>query len=431
MQKGLHAAPGRALSARHGVHDVIDMKFLHAADIHLDSPMAGLQARQGLPADLLRHCTRRAFAAMVDLAIAEDVAFVVIAGDLYDGDWKDFNTGLFFAEQMRRLARPCFVLRGNHDARSVITKDLRLPGNVREFSVHACQTHRLDDLGVALHGQSFPSRAVPEDLSERYPARIPGMLNIGVLHTSADDPGEHETYAPCNPARLALKEYDYWALGHIHQRRVLHERPWIVFPGNLQGRHARETGAKGCTLVTVQDRDIVAVEHRSVDALRWAALEVDATGLDIATLTGRLDAAVQAAVIEAEGRPLLARLTLGGETALHATLMSDADRLAAECRSVAQDAGGELWIEKVQFRTRPLRETAADAFAPLRAAFLAGLADPLRVEALLGEMRELRKRLPGAAQDGLDLPADAAALERLAEEAWQLAAAAILAEDRL
>ncbi|WP_270937792.1 metallophosphoesterase family protein [Falsiroseomonas oryzae] len=407
------------------------MKFLHAADIHLDSPLAGLQAQQGLPAGLLRHCTRRALAAMVDLAIAEDVAFVVIAGDLYDGDWKDFSTGLFVAEQMRRLARPCFVLRGNHDARSVITRELRLPPNVREFSVHACQTHRLDELGVALHGHSFPNRAVPEDLSEGYRDAVPGFLNIGVLHTSADDPGEHETYAPCHAGRLALKGYEYWALGHIHARRVLHERPWIVFPGNLQGRHARETGPKGCTLVTVQDRDIVAVEHRAVDTLRWAALEVDATGLDIATLTGRVDEAVQRAVADAEGRPLLARLVLRGETPLHAALMADADRLAAECRSVAGEAGGELWIEKVQLRTRPPRAEASDLLGPLHQAFLAGLDDPLRVEALLAEMRQLRGRLPGAAQDGLDLPADAAAMASLADEAWQLAAAAILAEDRL
>jgi DNA repair exonuclease SbcCD nuclease subunit len=407
------------------------MKFLHAADIHLDSPLAGLQARAELPAGLLRDCTRRALAAMVDLAIEEDVSFVVIAGDLYDGDWKDFSTGLFFAEQMRRLARPCFLLRGNHDARSVITKELRLPANVREFSVHSCQTHRLEELGVALHGHSFPNRAVPEDLSESYRDAIPGFLNIGVLHTSADDPGEHEAYAPCNAGRLALKGYDYWALGHIHARRVLHERPWIVFPGNLQGRHAKETGPKGCTLVTVQDREIVAVQHRAVDSLRWAALDLDATNLDIATLTGRLDEAVRGAVAEAEGRPLLARMVLHGETPLHAALMADADRLAAECRSVAGEAGGELWIEKVQLRTRPPRADAADLLGPLHAAFRAALDDPLRVEALLGEMRQLRGRLPGAAQDGLDLPADAAGLAGLADEAWQLAAAAILAEDRL
>lgn len=122
------------------------MKFLHAADIHLDSPLAGLLARDDLPDSVIRHCTRRAFAALIDLALEEDVAFVVIAGDLYDGDWKDFSTGLFFAEQMRRLGRPCYVLRGNHDARSVIARNLKLPDNVREFSSRACETFQLADI---------------------------------------------------------------------------------------------------------------------------------------------------------------------------------------------------------------------------------------------------------------------------------------------
>ncbi len=230
---------------------VPEMKFLHAADIHLDSPLAGLNRRSDMPDAVIGHCTRRAFAAMIDLALAEDVAFVIIAGDLYDGDWRDFSTGLFFAEQMQRLGRPCFLLRGNHDARSVITRNLTPPGNVREFSSRACETIELPGLRVALHGRSFPDRAVTEDFSAAYRQPVPGMLNIGVLHTSADDPGEHETYAPCRVADLALKGYDYWALGHIHARRVLSERPWIVFPGNPQGRHPKEPGPKGCTLVTV------------------------------------------------------------------------------------------------------------------------------------------------------------------------------------
>ncbi|MGH7191555.1 MAG: metallophosphoesterase family protein, partial [Acetobacteraceae bacterium] len=252
------------------------MKFLHTADIHLDSPLSGLAARKDLPDAVIRNCTRRAFTAMIDLARQEDVAFVVIAGDLYDGKWKDFSTGLFFASEMRRLDRPCFLLRGNHDARSVITKNLPLPPNVREFSSRTCETFALDELGVAVHGHSFPNRAVPEDLSAGYPRPIDGMFNIGVLHTSAEDPGPHDAYAPCRPAELALKGYDYWALGHIHARRVLAERPWILFPGNLQGRHAGEPGAKGCTLVTVEDRKVTEVAHRVVDVLRWVALDIDA-----------------------------------------------------------------------------------------------------------------------------------------------------------
>ncbi|MBU8542245.1 MULTISPECIES: metallophosphoesterase family protein [Roseomonadaceae] len=400
------------------------MKFLHAADIHLDSPMAGLQARGDLPPDLLRDVTRRAFAAMIDLAIAEDVAFVIIAGDLYDGDWKDFSTGLFFAAQMKRLARPCFLLRGNHDARSVITKDLSLPPNVREFSTRTCQTHELGELGIVLHGHSFPNRAVPEDLSLGYAEPRHGWLNIGVLHTSGNDPGEHETYAPCDPGMLRLKGYDYWALGHIHQRQVLAERPWIVFPGNIQGRHIRESGAKGCSLVTVEDGQVVAVEHRAVDMLRWAMLEVEAA--EDSALSRRIAEAVSAALAAAEDRPLLARLVLTGEAT--PGLASDAERLAAECRNAAIEAGGEVHVEAVRLRTRPSRSLAAGTLAPLRAAFEAGLADPTRVAALLAEMAALRAKVPAPARDALDLPQDAEALARLGAEAWELAAAAIAAE---
>ena len=405
------------------------MKFLHAADIHLDSPLAGLRARDDLPDDVIRHCTRRAFSAMIDLALAEDVAFVVIAGDLYDGDWKDFSTGLFFAEEMRRLGRPCFLLRGNHDARSLITRTLKQPENVREFSSRTCQTFPLPELSVALHGHSFPNRAVPEDLSAGYPEAVAGMLNIGVLHTSGEDPGEHETYAPCSVASLALKGYDYWALGHIHARRVLAERPWIVFPGNLQGRHPKETGDKGCTLVTVEEGRIVAVEHRAVDVLRWSALELDATGADVATLTGRIAATVQAALADTAGRPVLARLTLTGATNLHGTLLGDSERLAAECRNAAIEVGAALWVESVRVRTRPLPLPQGDELAPLRAAFAAGLDDPALVKTLLDDLASLRQKLPGPARTGLDLPEDAEGLRTLADDAWQIAADALFAAE--
>ena len=405
------------------------MKFIHAADIHLDSPLAGLANRADLPEGVIRHATRRALAAMVDLARAEDVAFVVIAGDLYDGNWKDFSTGLAFAEQMRRLDRPCFLLRGNHDARSVITRHLSLPANVREFSARTCQTFELPELGVALHGHSFPDRAVPEDLSAGYPPPVNGALNIGVLHTSAGGTAEHETYAPCSADALALKGYDYWALGHIHARRVLSERPWIVFPGNLQGRHPKETGAKGCTVVTVENGAVVAAEHRAVDVLRWAAIEVDVTGADVASLTGRIAEAVTTVAGGAEGRPLLARLTLTGAAELHGRLLDDTEQLAAEARVAAMDAGAELWVKQVQVKTRPpATEADTDALAPLRAAFMAGLDDPALVADLLADLAALRQKVPTLARADLELPDNAEGLRALAEDAWQIAADALDAE---
>jgi predicted phosphodiesterase len=406
------------------------MKFVHAADIHLDSPLAGLLARDDLPASVIRHCTRRAFAAMIDLALEEDVAFVVIAGDLYDGDWKDFSTGLFFAEQMRRLGRPCFLLRGNHDARSLITRNLKLPDNVREFSSRTCETFQLPDIGVALHGHSFPNRAVPEDLSASYRDRVEGMVNVGVLHTSADDPGEHESYAPCSIASLTLKNYDYWALGHIHARRVLSERPWIVFPGNMQGRHPRESGAKGCTLVTVEDGAIATVEHRAVDVLRWTTVEVDADGADVVSLTGRIETPVHAAIERADGRPVLARLVLTGYSDLHGTLLGDTDRLAAECRNAAIEAGGALWVESVRVHTHPKPRPVADSLAPLRIAFETGLDDPEMVSGLLEHFALLRQKLPAHARAALDLPETAGDLRGLADDAWQITSDVLAAAEQ-
>jgi DNA repair protein SbcD/Mre11 len=403
------------------------MKFLHAADIHLDSALAGVRRFDGIPAHVTRDCTRRALANVIDLAVAEDVAFVVIAGDLYDADWKDFSTGLCFAGEMRRLGRPCFLVRGNHDAASVISRSLEPPPNVQVFSALKTETVTLDALGVAIHGRSFPNRAVPEDLSVTYPPPVAGRLNIGVLHTSAEDPGEHATYAPCRVEALALKGYDYWALGHIHQRRVLHERPFVVFPGNIQGRHPNETGAKGVTLVEARDGRIVGLEHRATDVLRWAQVEVDATGADgIAEIAVRARHALAAAQETADGRPLVVRVTLTGATGRHAAMLADPEAIDAECRNAAAAVSGELYIERVRLATRMPSAAAAaelDAVAQLAAPFLAGLDDPELQAQLLEDFRALAgqlPRLPGRPAPAL--PRTVEELKALAPEAWQMVA---------
>lgn len=227
-------------------------KFIHAADIHLDSPLRGLARYEGAPVAELRSATRQALEGLIRTAIEEEVAFVLLAGDLYDGDWRDYNTGLFFASQMSKLRKvgiKVFLISGNHDAQSQITKTIRLPDNVRQLSTRKPETVLLENVGVAIHGRGFATRAVTEDISATYPDARAGYFNIGMLHTSANGREGHEPYAPCTVQGLAAKGYDYWALGHVHKREVLSEDPWIVFSGNIQGRHIREQGAKGCSLV--------------------------------------------------------------------------------------------------------------------------------------------------------------------------------------
>ncbi len=410
------------------------MQFLHAADIHLDSPLTGLSSRGSIPSHIVQHCTRRAFANVVDLAIAQDVAFVIIAGDLYDADWKDYGTGLFFAQEMRRLNRPCFIIRGNHDARSVITRSLVPPPNVHEFSSRKAETVQLDDLGVALHGRSFPDRAVPEDLSASYPDAVRGRLNIGILHTSAEGGGEHETYAPCTLPSLVAKGYDYWALGHIHSRRELHPgNPWIVFPGNIQGRHAREIGAKGVTLVDFHDGRITSLAHRTTDVLRWASLPVPLDGAEtMSEIATRLRFELTAALDAAGGLPLIARVILQGPTDRHAEMAADFQAIEAECRNAAAAVSGSLFIERVRLETRPAirpPDTDGSASALLEEAFLQALEDPEIQKLLLEDYKSLNGLVPASAgRDRRSLPKTLDDLRALAPEAWHMVAQALSGE---
>ncbi len=167
------------------------LQFIHAADIHLDSPLKGLANFDSAPVERIRSATRDAFRNLIQLALDEQVAFLIIAGDLWDCDWPDAGPGLFFISQMRCLEKagiPVFIVKGNHDAESQLTSAIRKwPPNVTIFSHKKPQTVRLERWNVAIHGQSYADRHVMSDLSANYPAAVPGAFNIGILHTCLED----------------------------------------------------------------------------------------------------------------------------------------------------------------------------------------------------------------------------------------------------
>lgn len=329
-------------------------RFLHTADIHLDSPLKGLEAHEDAPVEEIRGATRRAFDNLIDLAVEEAVDFVLIAGDLYDGDWKDYNTGLFFAGRMGRLDKAgirVFIVSGNHDAASQITRTMPLPGNVTLFSPRKPQAVTLDDLGVIIHGQSYSNRAVTDNLASAYPQHVPGYFNIGLLHTSLTGREGHEDYAPCTLDELKSKGYDYWALGHVHRREVVAREPWVVFPGNLQGRHIREAGAKGASLVTVADGRVTEVEERELDVLRWSVCEVDLSACETTeSVYDAVRSTFEEELDKADGRVLAARLILAGKSPVHAQLLDRTALWTEEFRGIAASLG-DVWLEKVKFKT--------------------------------------------------------------------------------
>lgn len=295
--------------------------FYHAADIHLDRSLNGLRDDSAVD---LRLSPRRAFANLVDEVIASEAAFLVLSGDIYDGAWKDSSTGLFFNRQMGRLGKvgiPVFVVYGNHDALAAMPKTVHPPENVSVCSHTTAQTFRLPALNVALHGQSFATADMRENLVTGYPPPEPEWFNIGILHTALAGWEGHAPYAPCTLEQLRAKGYDYWALGHVHSFQVLSEDPWIVFPGNSQGLHVNEPGARGVVRVTVEDGRVETVERVFVDVLRWNALAIDLTDVsELSDVWRRVAQGLSSAMQAADGRHLCVRITLTGATALHAWL---------------------------------------------------------------------------------------------------------------
>jgi len=408
---------------------VLLFKFIHAADIHLDSPLRGLSRYESAPAESIRAACRRAFENLVDLAIEEEVAFVLLAGDLYDGDWKDYSTGIFLSKQMGRLGRhdiQVFSVSGNHDAANRMTKSLDSPSNMRMFSSKKVETVKLDDLGVAIHGRSFPTQHVDENLVAGFCTAEKGLFNIGLLHTSLDGREGHANYAPCSLDDLRSKEYQYWALGHIHKQEIVEEYPHVIFPGCIQGRHIREAGAKGCVLVSVDDGAVSDIDRISLDVLRWSLCDIDITDVDeMREVLERVRKGIEQEKASAENRPLAMRIRLQGATKKADEIAAYPEKLDQQIKALgAEIEGDDLWIERIENSTTrklDLESTLADdnAMGRLLKEILSITNGNDDIDGLKDKIAELRQKAPSEAfgDDSVLNLDDEQTVHRIVEEA--------------
>ena len=351
--------------------------FIHAADLHIDSPLAGLGCKDALVRERFANAGRRAVENLVAETIAAKAAFLLICGDIFDGEWRDVSTGHFFARELGRLERagiPTFIVKGNHDAESQIVNGLPYPESARVFASRGAETVAIDSLRVALHGRSFGSRLVGGEFLASYPARREGYINIGLLHTALDGSRGHESYAPCTLEQLRRFGYDYWALGHVHAAEIVASDPFVVYPGNLQGRHPREIGAKGAMRVSVEDGRIVDVSPLALDAARWAQAKVDVVSCrNEAEVVTRIEAAMRAEHERCEGRPVALRITLQGATTLTCRLVAERERLEEDLRAIGFRHAEDFWVESLKIETR----------SPTKSPSPLDEADALDVEALI------------------------------------------------
>lgn len=399
------------------------MRLLHLADLHLDSPMRGLSAHEGAP-DTAASCTREAFEAAVRFALAENIDLVVIGGDVYDGDWQDSSTGVFFARQLALLRNggiPVVVISGNHDAASRITRHLTLPEGTSALSATNPETVVFEQLGVAVHGQSFATREVTENLVAAYLPAVPDMINVGLLHTSLAGHPDHDAYAACSPQDLERLGYDYWALGHIHVRGRACDGPPAFYSGCIQGRSVRECGAHGGLLVELERGEEPRVEPVNFDVLRWAIAEIDcATVEKLDDLLGRARSTLRGLLSDADELPVACRVRLTGETPLHNWLLAENEQLRAELVLAANDVAADtLWLGGVSVATTTPAAGGPAHDPELVTALAAVWGDARTREDLNDALDELLARTPADLRDAAGplfwLAERDAALERILE----------------
>jgi len=329
-------------------------RFVHTADIHLDSPLRSLALRNPDLRELVSNATRRAFETTVEICLTEQVHALLIAGDLYDNDQTSMKTARFLSQQLKRLHDAgirTYVIRGNHDAVARISKELAFEDSVRIFGPRAeAVAFQRGDGGVPvhIHGLSFAQAHAPESLLLKYGPKVDGGINIGLLHTSLGGVAGHDVYSPCQASDLQATNFDYWGLGHIH-KRIMHEgRTRIVMPGMPQGRDIGEAGAKSVALVTIAGDGDITVEERLTSVAQFEKVEVDLTGLtewrELAIHIGR---ALEQARAAARSEHLIARVTLTGETSLAWQVRRDGDLARAEAEQRAENVG-RCWIDKLE-----------------------------------------------------------------------------------
>jgi DNA repair exonuclease SbcCD nuclease subunit len=326
------------------------VRIIHAADLHIDSQLDGVSQAisDQVDTDRIATATREAFARLIAWTIETNPDALVLAGDIFDGHWRSAATRRVFLDGLHQLhdaGVPVVMASGNHDAESVLARSMVLPKSAFQMPADAPASYEVPGTNLVVHGQGYAQRDVTENLSQRYPSPVPGMVNVGVLHANVGSSAGHGNYAPCSEDDLLRLGYEYVALGHIHQRREFaRDRTFAAYPGNLQGRSVREVGPKGALLVSMEAAGEPTVEFKALDVLRWHHVPVDAT--QVMSVDEMLDAiaeTIRSSQPDAEGRTQIVRVEVSVPEAVRSQV-----RHTTELKEDIRDSLRGVIVEKVR-----------------------------------------------------------------------------------
>ena len=330
-------------------------RFIHCSDLHIDSPFKGFSTIHPEWAKRLRDAPLQSFLNIVELAVTEQVDAVIVAGDVFDGEDKSLQAQFKFRSGLQTLSDhgiPAFIAHGNHDPLNSWATTLEWPEQVTVFPGSRVQSVPVMKDGrtrAHIYGTSFPERDVFDNLAMQFDRQQDAGFAVAVLHANVGGHPEHDPYAPCTVDDLVARGMDYWALGHIHLREVVREsHPAIVYCGNSQGRHFKESGPRGCCLVTLSEGALPDIRFVATDTIRFAEAVVDVSACaTLDAVAGEIVRRGRELLDQAEGRSLVARLTLTGRTEAHTLLLKGGTLagLREEALRNFPDAGSGLWLE--------------------------------------------------------------------------------------
>jgi len=419
--------------------------FIHAADLHLDSPFVGLgrlPVGQSRIVEELREATFRAFDALINICLRERVDFLLVAGDVYDGADRSLKAQLRFRDGLHRLSDSgirSFVVHGNHDPLDGWADSIQMPDGVNNFGskLESVAFEKSGQAVARVHGISYPTRRIGSRFGMEFQRVGDEPFQIGLFHCNAGGNTQHESYAPRTEEELMAAGLDYWALGHVHERIVLRPaEPFIGYPGNTQGRHINEPGPRGCFLVrvTAEGKLGEAPEFVATDHIRWLNGEIDISDLDgIDGLLSRIDERLDELAEQAEGRSVVTRLTLCGRGVLHQSLTrpNACRELLDQLHELGAKRSPFVWVEKLILRTRPNVDLEARRGTPDFLGDLLRLIDGIRQspDEIAGLSRELGDLYEHGRASRFLKPPDEQALRSLLDDAESRCADLLLEND--
>ena len=338
------------------------IRFVHAADLHLDSPFLGMKSTAPpTVADALYDATFEAYENIIRLCAAEGVDALLVAGDIYDSADRSLRAQRKFIDGLQRLHDQgirSFVCHGNHDPLDGWEARLDYPPSCTRFgpAFESAPVFPDDPTRAVVHGISYPTRDVYENLVHRLGMVDPTPFSVGLLHANVGNNTQHAAYAPCSLVDHEHSGIDYWALGHVHTREVLRaENPTVVYPGNPQGRHPNESGPRGVYLVEIDGGRNARLEFHAMDTVRWEQRELDISRMETdQDLLGELHEAMRQMLDAADGRPIIARLALTGRGVLHSSLRKPGftlEQLTEDINNEWAGASPFAWCERIEDET--------------------------------------------------------------------------------